>query len=41
MKSGAGILSNEGEELLPPRVICVTEDLVSERLEFFDAHRAK
>src|SRR5438876_6118839 len=39
MKSGAGILSNEGEELLPPRIICVTKDLVSERLQFFDADR--
>src|SRR6476660_5934000 len=39
MKSGAGILSNEAEELLPPRIVCVTKDFVSQRLEFFDGHR--
>ena len=40
MKSGAGILSNEAEELLAPRIVCVTKDFVSERLEFFDGHCA-
>src|SRR5947208_17129105 len=41
MKSGAGILSNEAEELLAPRIVCVTKDFVSERLEFFDGHRSE
>jgi hypothetical protein len=38
MKSGAGIRGDEAEKLLPPRIICVTKDFVSERLEFFDRH---
>src|SRR6266581_6697211 len=38
MKSGAGILRNEAEEFLPPWIVCVTKDFVSERFEFFDAH---
>src|SRR4029077_9460493 len=38
MKSSARILSHESEEILPPRIVCVTKDFVSERLEFFDAH---
>src|SRR4051812_43934990 len=38
IKSGAGILCDEAEELRPPWIIGVTKDLVSERLEFFDAH---
>src|SRR5436190_12023559 len=40
MKSGAGILSNEAEELLAPRIVWVPKDFVSERLEFFDGHCA-
>jgi hypothetical protein len=39
VKSGAGILSNEGEELLPPWIICVPKDFVTERFQFFDADR--
>ena len=38
VKSGAGIFSNEPEELLPPRVLRITKDFVPERLKFFDVH---
>jgi hypothetical protein len=38
MKSRPGILSDESEELFPPRIIRVAKNFVSERFEFFDAH---
>jgi hypothetical protein len=40
MECGARVIGNESEESLPPRVIGVTEQLVSERLKFFNADRA-
>jgi hypothetical protein len=40
VKDGAGILGDEAEELFPPRIIGVPKDLISDRLEFFNADRA-
>ena len=37
MEGSAGVLGDEGEELLPPRVIHMREKFFAERFQLFDA----